>query len=178
MNATADCRGFIRVFVGLVVLVSPFLLSACTGNSIQELSAYVDDVKSRTPEAPPAPPEFSVPEIAKYHNNGRDPFQPLKVADVSPPPPPDPPINRTFKEELEHYPLDALRMVGTLNRGDQLWGLVRAPDGVIHRVATGNYMGENYGKVNLVSEARIELTETVLGPQGWHDSFAALDLTE
>ena len=70
-------------------------------------------------------------------------------------------------------------MVGTINQEGQLWGLVRASDGTIHRVRVGNHMGRNYGKIIRIKESQIELLEII--PEstgGWRERKAALELTE
>jgi type IV pilus assembly protein PilP len=46
-------------------------------------------------------------------------------------------------------------MVGTLERGAFNWALVKDPEGGIHRVKVGNYLGRNHGKI-------VELTDTYL----------------
>ena len=70
------------------------------------------------------------------------------------------------KEALEQYPLDSLSMVGTLSRGETSWAVIRAPDGTIHRAQKGNYLGQNYGKINKVTVARLFITELVTGNGG------------
>jgi type IV pilus assembly protein PilP len=60
------------------------------------------------------------------------------------------------REFLEQFTFDSLAMVGTLARGGTDWALVRDPDGGIHRVRLGNYLGRNHGKI-------VELTETYIG---------------
>ena len=80
-------------------------------------------------------------------------------------------------EELERYPLDSLRLLGTLEHGGARWALVRSPDGVVHRVRSGNYLGRNNGKVLYVAEDRITLTEVVWSEaRGWEDRAAAMAL--
>jgi type IV pilus assembly protein PilP len=56
-------------------------------------------------------------------------------------------------------------MVGTLNQGGTDWALVQTPDGTIQRVTSGNYMGQNYGKITQISDASIMLREIV--PDGF-----------
>lgn len=83
------------------------------------------------------------------------------------------------KEELESYELDSLRMVGTVNQQGVLWGLIKASDGTIHRVHSGNHVGKNYGKIVIIKENQIELVEVVSdNPGTWHERKAALDLAE
>jgi type IV pilus assembly protein PilP len=71
---------------------------------------------------------------------------------------PDDERNREF---LEQFPLDTLRMVGTLQLGETSFGLVQTSDGLIHRVIPGNYMGQNDGRITEVNESEIELIEIV-----------------
>ena len=59
------------------------------------------------------------------------------------------------------------------------WGLIRGPDGVIHRVKTGNFMGQNHGKILEVSGRRIHLMEKVPDGRGsWDERDAEISLTE
>ncbi|WP_255210623.1 pilus assembly protein PilP [Methylogaea oryzae] len=75
--------------------------------------------------------------------------------------------------------MDSLRMVGTLAKGKVLWGLIKAPDGTIHRVRSGNYLGKNYGKVVSVSADRIDLVEIVAdGANAWREQPASIALAE
>lgn len=50
-------------------------------------------------------------------------------------------------------------MVGSLRRGNNVFALVRAPDNSVHRVRTGNYLGQNFGLITGVSEVEIKLRE-------------------
>ena len=47
-------------------------------------------------------------------------------------------------------------MVGTLDIGDTMYGLVQTSDGLIHRVVPGNYMGQNDGRITAITESEIE----------------------
>ena len=90
--------------------------------------------------------------------------------------PPWPPRNQ---EELERYALDSLRMVGTLEQQSEQWGIVKGPDGVIHRVRAGNFLGQNHGKIVEVTENRIRLLEKFPDRRGeWEDREAAISLSE
>ena len=89
-----------------------------------------------------------------------------------------PDLNRR-KEAMEAYPLDALRMVGTLARGNSLWALIQAPDQTISRVAVGNYLGENYGRITDVVDNRVTLMEMIPnGTGGWLERPAAVEIVE
>lgn len=88
-------------------------------------------------------------------------------------------IKNRNREELELFELDSLRMVGTLEDNNEHWGIVLDPDGVVHRVKVGNYMGRNIGKIVNIFEDRIELREIVKNAQGrWEERPAAIALAE
>jgi type IV pilus assembly protein PilP len=75
-----------------------------------------------------------------------------------------PDLNRS-KEPLEEYPLDGLKLVGAVTYKGREYAMVKAPDGVIHRVTIGDHMGQNYGKITKVSEAAVSLSEII--PDGF-----------
>ena len=59
-------------------------------------------------------------------------------------------------------------MVGTFNKESSEWALIKDPDGVVHRVAVGNYMGQNHGKVSSISNDEVQLSEFIAdGVGGW-----------
>ena len=83
------------------------------------------------------------------------------------------------KEYLERYELDTLSMVGTFANDEAFWGLIRDPEGVIHRVPTGNYIGKNHGKVINITETDVYLSELISdGADGWLVREASIDLGE
>lgn len=79
------------------------------------------------------------------------------------------------REALEIYPLDTLRMVGILVQNEQTWGLVKDPNNVVHRIQTGNYVGQNEGQIIAVSEQKINVIEIIPdGLGGYIEREAAL----
>ena len=75
-----------------------------------------------------------------------------------------PELNRR-KEPLEAYPLDAMTMVGSLDKAGQKVALLRV-DNLLHQVRQGNYLGQNYGRVTRISESEITLREIVQDAAG------------
>ena len=157
-------------------------MSACNYDSA-DLRDYVAEVKSRPggklKDHPPLPPPPPIPEISRKS----DPFKSFLADELSktakPIPPTDLPWPPRNQEELERYALDSLRMVGTLEQQSEQWGIVKGPDGVIHRVRAGNFMGQNHGKIVEVSENRIRLLEKFPDRRGeWEDREAAISLSE
>ena len=48
-----------------------------------------------------------------------------------------------------------------MQQNDQLWGLIKDPQNIVHRVQVGNYMGQNEGRVTNISESGIQLVEII-----------------
>ena len=86
-------------------------------------------------------------------------------------------INRR-KEPLEAFPLEQLKMVGTLSQGTDTYALVRA-DKTLYRVKKGNYMGQNFGLIMDVTDSEIKLKEIVQDSAGdWAERQSSLPLLE
>lgn len=108
-----------------------------------------------------------------------DPFKPRKLAapregsggGIAPD------LNRR-KEPLEAFPLEQLKMVGTLSQGKDTYALVRA-DKTLYRVKKGNYMGQNFGLITDVTDSEIKLKEIVQDSGGdWTERQSVLPLLE
>jgi len=83
------------------------------------------------------------------------------------------------KEPLEQFSLDSLEMVGTLTRDGERWALVKDPDGTIHRVLPGNYMGQQYGRITAVKPDEIRLVEIIPARGGgWEKRDASIALSD
>ena len=83
------------------------------------------------------------------------------------------------REPLEDFPLDTLRMVGTLDINETVYGLVQTSDGLIHRVIPGNYLGQNDGRITDISESEILLVEIISdGIGGYIERDAAIGLSD
>ena len=83
------------------------------------------------------------------------------------------------KEPLEYFPLDSLSMVGILEQRGSVWGLIRDPDGTIHTVKPGNYLGENFGEIIRITESQVEILEIISDGLGaWIEREIDLSLGE
>jgi type IV pilus assembly protein PilP len=145
------------------------LLSGC-GGGLDDLRQYVEDIRAKPPGRIEPIPEFQPYQNFEYTSHDlRDPF---KLVDFRRPELDEdmrasltsglhPDMDR-IKEPLEDFPLDTLRLKGTIDDKEGVkWGLIFAPDNTIHRVIEGNYMGQNHGRIISVSDQTIELTEIV-----------------
>ncbi len=168
----------------LVLIIPALFLSAC-GGEMSDLNAYIADVKARSAEPiPPIPPVKTYTPYAYEGQTGRDPFRPSTsegsddelAGSNSSGPKPDP--SRT-KEYLERFELDTLAMVGSLSLNDFHWGLIRDPDGEVHRVAVNNYIGRNHGRVTSIRETKLGLSELITdGLGGWLVREASIAVSE
>lgn len=170
--------------IPLVALVST--LAAC-GGDMSDLDRFIEETKGKHHGKVDPLPEFPPYQTFTYNAQAlRDPFRPQ--TDLSAPSPvaaeeteytgPRPEASRR-REPLESYPIDSLKMVGLLQQQTQTWGLVRDPEGTIHRVQPGNYAGENHGKIVSVTETRIDIVELVPdGLSGWVNRDAQLALAD
>ncbi len=145
------------------------LLSGCS-EGLNDLQSFVEQVKAQPPGRIEPIPEFQPYQNFEYESHDlRDPFRlvdfrrpdenPEELANITDGLRPD--TDRP-REPLEDFPLDTLRLKGTIDDKDGIkWGLIFAPDNTIHRVLEGNYMGQNYGRIISVSDQVIDLTEIV-----------------
>jgi type IV pilus assembly protein PilP len=86
-------------------------------------------------------------------------------------------INRR-KQPLEAYPLDTMTMVGSVSKSGQPYALLRV-DNLLYQVKTGDYLGQNYGKITKITETDIALREIVQDAAGeWIERMTALQLQE
>ena len=160
-------KTYIRV---CIVLCSMMALTGCLQSKKADLQAFVDEVKAQ--EKAPIDP---IPEI-KIHKNftyaaedERDPFKSAvvetqgfveeeeEIADNG-----IRPNQHRLKEALETYDLADLRLVGILEKGRKS-AMVRAPDGVVHLVNVGNYIGKNNGKIRGITDSGLTIKEIVPG---------------
>ena len=175
------CLGKNSRFV--IITACIFCLSGCANPNLEDLQQFVANEKRKSPGRIEPIPEIKQIETFLYEAKGRrDPFLPmdqpvskeLSVAESS--------IHPDFtrrKEELESFALDTLRMVGTLEQSGITWGLVKSKDGTIHRVKSGNYLGQNHGRIMLITEDEIELTEIIQDSTGGYvERQASLSLAE
>jgi type IV pilus assembly protein PilP len=70
-------------------------------------------------------------------------------------------------------------MVGTLEQKKEIYALVKTPDTSIFRVKSGNYMGQNFGRIVAINESTVKLKEILQGSGGnWEEKEQVLLLQE
>lgn len=167
------------------------LLAGCSGErDTQDLRAWVE--RERQAAVAPALPPLAVletPAPVPYRGGeAADPFDPARLA---PPQPPAPPLEPAAvlsavpasaplpaDAPLEAYPLEALRMVGSLVREGRTLALVRA-QGRLHTVQPGDRLGPHGGRVERITDNAITLRERVREAGGaWTERRSTLTLQE
>lgn len=145
------------LYFGLVTI------SACS-QDVSDLQSFIAQTKSAHVGSVAPIPQFKPYESFSYSAAElRDPFvatidvnedENTKTSLLNP-------DSTRPKQPLEDFPLDTLRMVGTLEQDAQTWGLIKDPQNIVHRVQEGNYMGQSEGRVVEITESSISLVEIV-----------------
>ena len=149
---------------GLILAAAMIGIAAC-GGQMDDLDQYINEVKARPGGRIEPLPEITPYAVFTYVADAqgvRSPFVPdtpqVTTTGVGGGIRPDSQRSREF---LEGFPLDTLRMVGTMDMGETMYGLVQTSDGLIHRVVPGNYLGQNDGRITDISESEIALVEII-----------------
>ncbi|MBX3646805.1 MAG: pilus assembly protein PilP [Rhodocyclaceae bacterium] len=144
------------------ILMGCLMLAACGGEDHQDLRQWMkESTKDFKGKIPPLPEIKSFPTVAYEAGDLVEPYNASKIE-------PErkaggggikPDLDRR-KEPLEAYPLESLKMVGTLTKGKMVHALVQA-DKNLHQVKIGNYMGQNFGIITDINETEVQLKELV-----------------
>ena len=162
----------------LLVPIAMLVAGGCS-SEIDEHKQFVRDSDKGVPRRVEPLPAVKAFEPFAYEGfDLSDPFKPRKITQkegqgggVAPD------LNRR-KEPLESFPLEQLRMVGTLSQAKETYALVKA-DKTLYRVKKGNYMGQNFGLITDVTDTEIKLKEIVQDSAGdWAERQSVLPLLE
>jgi type IV pilus assembly protein PilP len=171
----------VRILGSLVLLA---MLSACTGGGGSEIKEWMETTKKNVkPRVQPiSEPKKFIP-FGYVKRPDIDPFNPGKLLNVlarqaeSAKTGPVIDENRQ-KEVLEGYPLDALKMVGTLERKGETVALILAERNIF-QIKVGNHVGQNNGKITKITETEISINEIVQDAVGDNvEREAKLELQE
>jgi type IV pilus assembly protein PilP len=168
----------------LLLLLPLLALAGCGDSNEQEVRQWMKEVDAQTlPTVQPlqAPKKF-VP-FAYAAGETTDPFNPNKLlaelakmgatggSGIKP-------DMERRKELLESYPLDTIKMVGTIERKGVVHAVLQV-DRAVHQVVVGQHLGENYGRITAISENTVTLKEIVQDATGdWVERQSRLELQE
>ena len=163
------------------------LLVGCSASDESDLQSWMNEQRAQTKPkvAPLAEPKKFVPQ--DYDEEAvTDPFNILKLTQALRKESAQAAANAALvapeltrrKEALEAYPLDSMTMVGSLIKVGLPVALVKV-DNLLYQVKTGNYLGQNYGRVTKVTETELTIREIVQDAAGeWVERPATLQLQE
>lgn len=167
-----------------VLALPALILSACGDNGLSEVKGWMESVRKETHVAIPKVSEPKVYVPAPYTGKSEtDPFNPSKLlvvlarikAESNNGLRPD--MERR-REALEAFPLDAMKMVGTIEK-DNIKQVLLQVDKTIYQAKLGNYVGQNFGVITKMSDNEIEIKEIVQDAAGdWTERKAKLELQE
>lgn len=171
-----------------LLIISPILvLAGCLPSGEDELRLWMADQRANTKPnvVPLTEPKKFIPE--SYLLQGAlEPFNQLKLTQALRKDSTQIASNAALiapemtrrKEPLESFPLDAMVMVGSLNKTGAPTALLKV-DNLIYQVRVGNYLGQNYGKIVGITETSIQLREIAQDATGdWIERQVSLDLQE
>ena len=177
MRTTRFARGTL-----CVTLLSS--LAGCGDGGVQEIKQWMDEARKETKVAVPklSPPKQFIP-FTYGGKNSIDPFNPIKLSvalarlrtNSSGALKPD--LERR-RDPLESYPLDTLKMVGTLEKTGLSYALLQV-DKAVFQVKVGHYIGQNFGMITSITETEVNVKEIVQDASGdWVERKAKLELQE
>lgn len=153
-----------------IVKVLP-LLALCAGCTTES-----PDWESLVAAAPPpatAPkpsPDAQPPPVVYRSAQLRSPFAPETRNATRP-------IADQPKGPLAAVPLDQVRLVGTLAGRGARYALVQGPGNELHRLAVGDALGSDGGRIDAVQESSVRLVEVVRdGAGGWRRRVQTLTM--
>jgi type IV pilus assembly protein PilP len=138
-------------------------LVSCGAEQHSDLRQFVRDSDNMPRGRIPPLPEVKPYEPFEYAAfDLLDPFVARKIEPARPtksdPRLPDP--NRR-KGPLEAFPLENLKMVGSLSQKKEFFALIKTPDNNLYRVKMGDFMGQNFGRVIDITESAVKLKELI-----------------
>jgi len=170
-----------------IVLAPMLILAGCGPSGDDDLRQWMADLRSSTkPHVTPlTEPKQFLPQPYSMES-GVEPFNSIKLTQALQRDSTQLASNAALiapemarrKEPLEAYPLDAMAMVGSLDKKNVPTALLKV-NNLIYPVRVGNYLGQNYGKITRISENTIQLREIVQDATGdWVERTTSLDLQE
>ncbi|RZT06044.1 type IV pilus assembly protein PilP [Duganella sp. CF402] len=172
----------LRWLMALPLLAS---LAGCGESDVQEVRTWMKEVDAQTKvQVPPlAEPKTFIP-FAYAHKDDIEPFNPNKLlAELAKMAAAGggngiKPDTERRKEFLESFPLDTIKMVGTIEKKGVTYAVLQV-DRTVHQVVVGQHLGQNYGRITSINETAVNLKEIVQDATGdWVERLSKLELQE
>lgn len=174
-----------RAWWGMLVVIAA--LAACGQEDHDELKRWMAentrDLRGKVPKLPEMKPYVAVPYDAE---SVVDPFKPARIDPESKANAsagqagkfqPDFAAREKRKKApatLEKYPLESMRMIGSMNINRQPMAIVQVEDKV-QQVRVGDYLGLDFGMVTKITDTEIQLRELIQDSAGeWSERKSTL----
>ncbi len=156
------------------------LMTACQGGKGDDLDKFIEESgKTMRPKVDPLP-EVKPYVPMEYNADGSltNPFRAKKTLSEGAGKL-QPNMNRP-REPLESYPLESLKFVGSIEKSQLKYALIKTPDNSVQQVKVGNYLGQNFGMVVEINENGVALKEIVQDDLSgdWIERTASVDLED
>ena len=162
----------------ILILVMSTLLVACAAEDEDIQSWMAEQERGMRGAVKPLPEVKPFPAVEYDADSLVEPFASSRIEPESRGTVTGGPDLERQREPLEAYPLESLTMVGVLMQDERVHALVKA-DQVLHQVRVGNYLGQNHGVVQSITEAEVTLNEIVEDINGdWVERTSRLLLQE
>jgi type IV pilus assembly protein PilP len=177
---SSQARGVLRWLAPASLLL---LLASCSDEGLRDLDAFMAEKRAAPGGRIEPIPTFEAYEAFAYSAATlRSPFdRPVDIRQLAARSAraalqPDP---SRAKQYLEGFTLDSLVMVGSLERSGQRWTLIKDPDGGIHRVQLGDFLGRDHGRIVDMGATFIAVIEIVSDgtDDGWVERPRTIELS-
>jgi type IV pilus assembly protein PilP len=170
----------------LLPIAAGLLLAGCAPSNEAELRQWMNEVRQQVRPIVQNVPEPK--EFIPYSYESRTQVDPFDVQKVMMAVSRQQQVRATAsairpdldrrREVLEGYPLDQIKMVGTMRQNNVNVALLNT-GGATHLVRVGNFVGQNFGLVTGISETEVQIKEIVQDAAGeWVERPAKLELQE
>ena len=161
-------------------------LGACSGEGHEDLKQWMADNSKDLRGSVPKLPEVLPYEPVPYSVEAMlDPFKPGKIEPESKNRQgaskggafqPDFDARELRNSLLEKYPVESLKMIGTLNINQRPMAVIQVEDKV-KQIKVGDYIGLDFGMVTQISDKEVELRELIQDSAGdWSERKSTLYL--
>ncbi len=137
-------------------------LMACSGSN-KDIEAFIKDPGVKPGKVEALPKVIFAPIVKYDRSQLPDPFAARSLTVTKGKDAPD--LDRP-REVLEKFGLDSLRMVGYVVSNNTAYALIMDPEGAVHKLHAGNYLGTNYGKIDLITKEGMNITESIADNSG------------
>ncbi|NRR32946.1 pilus assembly protein PilP [Oxalobacteraceae bacterium] len=182
-GAAVRARAALPPLLPALLLAGATLLTGCGDSDVQEVRTWMKEVDGQAvvKVQPISEPKTFVP-FAYASADAADPFNANKLlAELAKAAKGGgglkPDMDRR-RELLESYPLDTVKMVGTMQKAGVIYALLQI-DRAVHQVKAGQHIGQNFGLITSVGEGAITIKEIVQDATGdWVERISKLELQE